>query len=128
MRPGSGRTLARAVHRRDGEPIATDVREPERTGPRRVGAVMLWPSVSIAGFLVTMGVVVALARSRTAEWERERRQVREARREAAREAARTAVRRRPRRIRRGRRREAVASSAGVPRRRPPLPGRRRSRD
>jgi hypothetical protein len=83
---------------------------------------MLWPSVSIAGFLVTTLVVVALARSRTAEWERERRRLREARREAARQAA----RRRPRRVRRVRPLEAATSPARVVHRRPHLPGRRRS--
>jgi hypothetical protein len=34
---------------------------------------MLWPAVSAVGFVVMTGLVVVLARSRTAHWERERR-------------------------------------------------------
>jgi hypothetical protein len=41
---------------------------------------MLWPAVSAAGFLVATVLVVALARSQTARWERARREERKARR------------------------------------------------
>lgn len=58
------------------------------TGSRNIrsriggGPDVWWPVVAVVGFLCTTAVVIALARSSTARWEREKRAARAARREA----------------------------------------------